>query len=71
MRLQIFTSLVAYLVAFAIPVVHIFLMWKLWGKYHFPVDKASCTCECWDTVFKGNIKHKYAYSHCNNLFCIY
>lgn len=32
---------------------HILVLWHFWADYSRKVERGNCTCDCWDTVFKG------------------
>ena len=36
-----------------IPTTHIILFSHIWSDKSYKVDRQTCTCSCWDTVFKG------------------
>ena len=49
----------ACLLAAALPVLlpwlHLGVISHLWDEFKFKVNRTSCDCSCFDTVFKGNI----------------
>lgn len=47
--------LLAFAVAALLPPLHVFCLWLFWQNYSRQVDRSTCTCSCWDTVFKGSI----------------
>lgn len=42
------------LLPFIIPVIHMIIFSNLWKQYNRKIDRKTCSCSCWDTVFKGN-----------------
>ena len=44
----------AILLPFIIPVIHMNIFAQLWQRYNRKIDRKTCSCSCWDTVFKGN-----------------
>lgn len=44
----------AILVPTIIPIIHINIFSVLWARYTRAIDRRTCSCSCWDTVFKGN-----------------
>lgn len=56
----------AALVVFLIPCIHIGVVNKmLWVPNKVPVNRTSCTCSCFDTVYKGSYESpgKTGYKH--------
>uniref|UniRef100_T1J3S7 Uncharacterized protein n=1 Tax=Strigamia maritima TaxID=126957 RepID=T1J3S7_STRMM len=37
-----------------IPYIHFDIIYSLWSEYTRPVNKTTCTCNCWDSTFKSN-----------------
>ncbi|CAG7819883.1 unnamed protein product [Allacma fusca] len=63
--------IIAVLVPIIFPVVHMLIFIQLWGHMTNPVDRNTCTCSCWDTVFKGPYesgiaKYKHVYFNSNS-----
>ncbi|XP_077292809.1 uncharacterized protein LOC143915860 [Arctopsyche grandis] len=56
--------LLAFAVAALLPPLHVFCLWLFWQNYSRQVDRSTCTCSCWDTVFKGTYESGIAsYKH--------
>ncbi|CAH1776531.1 unnamed protein product [Owenia fusiformis] len=58
---------IGFLVILLIPTIHFGLVQRLW-VIKSPVDREKCTCDCWDTVFKGSYEgtkenYKPGYKH--------
>ncbi|XP_013791004.1 uncharacterized protein LOC106474854 [Limulus polyphemus] len=62
------------LMPIVLPLFHLGIFYKLWEIYAVKVDRNSCSCSCWDTVFKANYetgvsgyKHVYFNTNMNTL----
>ncbi|XP_074656679.1 uncharacterized protein LOC141909894 [Tubulanus polymorphus] len=59
-------SFIGYVILVALPCIHIGIIQKIWTPNKPEVDKKTCTCECFDTVYKGSYeyppsKYKHVY----------
>ncbi|XP_018023609.1 uncharacterized protein LOC108679496 [Hyalella azteca] len=52
-KASVLTVFGAALIPIFIPFFHLGLISKIWEEYNFPVDMKKCSCDCWDTIFKG------------------
>ncbi|XP_076039583.1 uncharacterized protein LOC143024609 [Oratosquilla oratoria] len=51
---QIMLGLAAgFMVPVLLPFLHFGIISHLWDEYNFKVDPRTCSCSCWDTIFKG------------------
>ncbi|KAB7495173.1 hypothetical protein Anas_06044 [Armadillidium nasatum] len=46
-------AILGFALLILIPYLQFGVISHIWDKYNFVVDKRSCRCYCWDTVFKG------------------
>ncbi|CAH1789240.1 unnamed protein product [Owenia fusiformis] len=49
----ILSNLCGFLFLFLVPSIHMGVVQRIWVTKP-PVDKGKCTCDCWDTIFKGS-----------------
>ncbi|CAH1789241.1 unnamed protein product [Owenia fusiformis] len=57
----ILSNLCGFLFLFLVPSIHMGVVQRIWVTKP-PVDKGKCTCDCWDTIFKGGSIYPHYYS---------
>jgi hypothetical protein len=53
-RCLFLSALLGIIIPIAFPLGHMLLFHFLWSEKNYPVDRNTCTCNCWDTAFKGS-----------------
>jgi len=49
----VWVNVLAVLLPLCIPVIQMNLFSHLWKQYNRVINRKTCSCSCWDTVFKG------------------
>lgn len=65
-RTKIKGCILGYLVLCVIPYIHIGIVhMKIWSPGKAPINRTSCNCGCFDTIFKGSYENpgKVGYKH--------